>query len=480
MHYVKDFDINGVVSRQVACIELHGKPNAATEGALGALGIDVDSPVHDVYKCVAVNGSIYTWELLSSGLSIISGTISGSGAEFMEFPYINLLTPAMYVVKIGDMILDSKGYLYQIDAIYSTYCTAKYQGTQLRSYVANGVHIGENEPVNGEVLWIDTDEDPEESGGGESDDNGGTQIDVVANPGQVIAVKSVDENGKPVEYKAVDLPKVPTPNWNANEGEGYIEGRTHYVDKDGIVHKLDNKYLDIDWFPIHEEGYGGETVIFPEQKVSSIITNRKYDLYPGIVYDVHIGGVIYACTAHNNGGTVYLGNPTLGGGSASLPHNNEPFCLQWFGGTATSAMFSYDKTISSSASIKVTDHRTDDYYNEMPEGFLPKCAVKTVNGKAPDANGNVEVKDSFYVDISAGNSYSCSTKVSTLEALLDTDCLIVAKITTDAGALFAQLCSYETSADNSYGRIVMFALGALTFTLTPTSSGSYKVTVSGD
>lgn len=244
-----------------------------------------------------------------------------------------------------------------------------------------GVYVGTEAPTNGETVWIDTD--------AESD----AQIDVVAKVGQVLVVKAVDADGHPTELRAVDFPKAPAANWNANEGEeGHIEGRTHYIDKHGVVHKLDNKYLDIDWHPIHEEGYGGETVIFPEQKVSSIITNRKYDLYPGIVYDVHIGGVVYACTAHNNGGTVYLGNPTLGGGSASLPHNNEPFCLQWFGGTATSAMFSYDTTISSSASIKVTDHRVNDYYNEMPEGFLPKCAVKSVNGKAPDANGNVEVE----------------------------------------------------------------------------------------
>lgn len=62
MRYVKHFDINGVNARQVACIELHGAPNAATEGAVGVLGIDVDSPAHKMYKCVAVKGSVYTWE----------------------------------------------------------------------------------------------------------------------------------------------------------------------------------------------------------------------------------------------------------------------------------------------------------------------------------------------------------------------------------------------------------------------------------
>jgi hypothetical protein len=130
MHYVKHFDINGVDTKQVACIELHGKPNAATEGHVGVLGIDVDSPLHDVYKCVAVNGSIYTWELLSSGMSMISATITFGGAETAQFPYINLRTPAMYVVKIGDLIVDKEGYLYQIHSLNSTYCEATYCDTQ--------------------------------------------------------------------------------------------------------------------------------------------------------------------------------------------------------------------------------------------------------------------------------------------------------------------------------------------------------------
>jgi hypothetical protein len=133
MHYVKQFHINGVDTKQVACIELQGKPNAATEGCVGVLGIDMTSPLHDVYKCVAKNGSIYTWELLSSGLSIMSSTITGGGEDTVQFPYANLRTPAMYVVKIGDLILDIDGYLYQVSSLNSTYCVATYCGTQIRA-----------------------------------------------------------------------------------------------------------------------------------------------------------------------------------------------------------------------------------------------------------------------------------------------------------------------------------------------------------
>lgn len=157
MHYVKHFDINGVDTKQVACIELHGKPNAATEGSVGVLGIDMDSPLHDVYKCVAVNGSIYSWELLSSGLSIMSATISGGGMESVQFPYVNLLTPVLYVVKIGDLILDSEGYLYQIKSIYSTECTAVYCGTQVVAYGKSAYDVAVKNGFEGsEEEWIDS------------------------------------------------------------------------------------------------------------------------------------------------------------------------------------------------------------------------------------------------------------------------------------------------------------------------------------
>lgn len=131
MHYVKHFKINGVDTKQVACIELQGAPNAATEGAVGVLGMDMTSPTHEVYRCVAVNGSVYTWELLSAGMSIISATITGEGGESMSFPYNKLRIPNNYLIKPGDLILDSKGYLYQISSIGAESCDTTYCGTHI-------------------------------------------------------------------------------------------------------------------------------------------------------------------------------------------------------------------------------------------------------------------------------------------------------------------------------------------------------------
>ena len=129
MNYVKHFSINGIDTKQVACIEVQGRPNAATEGAVGVLAMDMSSPTHEVYKCVAVNGSIYTWELLSAGMSIISSNITGEGGASKSFPYTTLRYPDNFLIKKFDLILDSEGYLYSISTIGSESCEATYTGT---------------------------------------------------------------------------------------------------------------------------------------------------------------------------------------------------------------------------------------------------------------------------------------------------------------------------------------------------------------
>lgn len=329
----------------------------------------------------------------------------------------------------------------------------------------SGIHIGPEPPEDKNAkVWIDTDEEV-------------AGLDGTAAVGQIFMVAEVDAEGKPAKWKAVDLPQAETPNFAANEGEkGYIEGRTHYVDAKGIVHKLDNQFIDADWMATSKENID-TSVVIPEQKLSGLTTfwnKLNMSIQPGITYDVHINGMVYPCAAINDGDGVRLGNNT------SLTLNNYPFCITWAGGSATSGFFFTDGTLGSSVYLKVTGHSWTEY-NKLPEEFLPDGVVKSVNGTAPDEKGNVNIASTpSYVNISAEDGYSCSTKISALEALLDTGSLILAKITTDTGALFVPLCGYEASADNSYGRIVMFALGLVTFTLTPTNSGSYEVAVSGD
>ena len=67
LSYVKFFDVLGVETAQIPCIELQGAPTAATEGVVGLLGMDVTSESYELYKCVKVEGSVYTWKSITRG-----------------------------------------------------------------------------------------------------------------------------------------------------------------------------------------------------------------------------------------------------------------------------------------------------------------------------------------------------------------------------------------------------------------------------
>lgn len=205
-------------------------------------------------------------------------------------------------------------------------------GDKMNVGEVGAIHVGEDEPTNGAKVWIDTDEE-----------GVGTGVDVTAEVGQAIAVAAVDENGKAVEFKASDLP---------------------YTDKNGIVHKLNNKYIDADWMATSEDYTDVDTII-PEQKVSGTWSNLQYLLQPGIEYDVIINGVVYPCVAWGSG-AVILGNNT------SLSKNDYPFSVYWAGGTATMGMFFYDENVfSSPIYLEVTEHSWTEY-NKLPEEFLPE------------------------------------------------------------------------------------------------------------
>lgn len=69
MNFINSLKFLGVEAKQIPTIILHGAPSEYTEGAVGVLGMDVDSEKHDLYKCVAVSNGIYTWEPVGSGVS---------------------------------------------------------------------------------------------------------------------------------------------------------------------------------------------------------------------------------------------------------------------------------------------------------------------------------------------------------------------------------------------------------------------------
>ena len=267
----------------------------------------------------------------------------------------------------------------------------------------NSIHIGTEPPTIGETVWIDTDEEPEE--------NDGTQIDVIAQPGQIIAVKEVDANGKPTKWEAIDLPKAKepeTPDFSANEGDaGYIKNRTHYVDKKGVIHKLPNMYIDAEWMATKEDGGAGQTVFIPEQTLSSgMWSNLQQDLIEGDAYAVEVNGLTYKCVCQNNGSVLYLGNGTLFG---ATEHNNEPFCISWVSG-AMGGLFYRNDNLSYPIGIKVSDW-LDEIYNKLPKEFMPDISFEELTDK-PFVEGMGELLYSQTVTFDTDNDSVKLAKIS--------------------------------------------------------------------
>lgn len=131
------------------------------------------------------------------------------------------------------------------------------------------------------------------------------------------------------------------------------------------------------------------TIVIPQQSVSSgMWMNRKTDIYPGIVYAVYISGEVYFCTAHEYDGGVYLGNITLMDSSATDPHNNEPFCVYWAGGSATGGFFYKDSTLSNSVTLKVTGAAVTTE-NKLPEKYLPDDVA--MKSDIPEGGGGANI-----------------------------------------------------------------------------------------
>lgn len=124
----------------------------------------------------------------------------------------------------------------------------------------------------------------------------------------------------------------------------------------GAASEFVNRKMTLSADYIGTRTVGKDIDVFPRQTLSSgVIMNLQYALQPGVVYNVHIGGAVYPCEAHSLGSSgAYLGNPTLGG--ASGVHNNEPFYIAWYGGTAKSAMFFKDSSLSYPLTVWVTEY----------------------------------------------------------------------------------------------------------------------------
>ena len=68
MHFVNGFDLFGVKAKQIPCITGNGSPTVSTSGAVGMLYMDTSNEEGELWKCIKVEDSSYTWVKLTPNL----------------------------------------------------------------------------------------------------------------------------------------------------------------------------------------------------------------------------------------------------------------------------------------------------------------------------------------------------------------------------------------------------------------------------
>lgn len=165
-----------------------------------------------------------------------------------------------------------------------------------------------------------------------------------------------------------------------------------------VVHKLDNKYLDLDWLPVLDEEeiiheYTGEVTSLGEAYIMDIPNTKGAvnAVADGTTVIVEVNGVRYKSTrGYNMDGSFfteygyvsdmynYTSPPLIGGKFYiySLAPTRDAQFITLNPGTYTVRVLAVDSN-----------------KNKIPKHFLPDHigAVQTVNGVAPDENGNVQI-----------------------------------------------------------------------------------------
>lgn len=177
-------------------------------------------------------------------------------------------------------------------------------------------------PSDTSLLWLDTDDDSSESGGGTGPSGGG--IDVTAEVGQTIIVEEVDGTGKPTKWKAVDY-----------------QQRTHYSTFEEV------QLLDNVTFSYDIENY------------------VDFHLVAGQSYRVICNGTVYEDVAQTLDvfGTLatVLGNAV----NAGFDDNEKPYCFLEIAGVQTMYNSAYctDDTISL--------YTNQETAHQIPKKYVP-------------------------------------------------------------------------------------------------------------
>ena len=121
-------------------------------------------------------------------------------------------------------------------------------------------------------------------------DIGAIPVPTTAEVGQTIAVKAVDENGKPTEWEPVTLPEQVQADWNQNDTAAvdYIKNRTHYEEIAYVDYVLNMNPTSIVGFSMPEVG---ETTTVKINGVESVETVKEAKSLMGGTSYKYIGNI---------------------------------------------------------------------------------------------------------------------------------------------------------------------------------------------
>ena len=144
------------------------------------------------------------------------------------------------------------------------------------------------------------------------------------------------------------------------------------------VHKLDNKYLDMQWCANINKN--GREVIFPEttQVFDGVSAKQNFifQIENGKEYGINWDGTYYHCKVSMYGSAFfsvnYLGNGHLY--SSDFPETDEPFCVYsiFIGGILVTTRIS---TTESGETHTVGIYQINNVNNRIPYDFLPRVYV---------------------------------------------------------------------------------------------------------
>lgn len=199
--------------------------------------------------------------------------------------------------------------------------------------------------------------------------------------GRCLVVKAVDENGKPSEWEAVDLPKASVPDWTVNDesAEGYVKGRTHYYIPPVLTTIIPEQEVTSD---------SNKQISYPEDAVSGEYWEKLLD---ETVKDhiVTFNGIEYRCAVTSDGRYGRsMGNESLA--DSTDFDNGMPFYLEWANNSDSYAWL-YVQEANTTYTIKIDEVTTPEVWEVLDERYIPETIARVTDVDAAKAYADDKV-----------------------------------------------------------------------------------------